>query len=249
MPKTLSTQNMAKKSSALPWIIAAIVVVVIIVIVVILWLFVFRSGGSGGAGGNCSTTGCSLAVPTNVIVQGGDGSIVIAFLQPDDCADFWEIYGSDTPGVTENSTLIATVTSPSYVAQEVPLGTYYFKIRAGRNAPQGCRSALTTEYTATVSTCTIPDAPTLSNGGSCGTGCVGATWTSQIGATGYNAYLKYNSDPVPPNDYDVAVELASTSSSYQFMSQPPSTALHYGVTAYNHCGESALSNVHVEVDP
>lgn len=235
-----------KKSKA--WIIIVIIIIVVLIVAgVLIWLFVFRKKTPNLNTTICTLSQCSdLDTPTNFIGSPGDGLMVLVWTQPDRCADFWQVYISDQPNVTTASTLAATVTTTSYISSTVSPGTYYARVRAGKNIPAGCFSALSSEVTVVVSTCTIPAAPVISSGASCGTGCVGVVWTAVSKATSYNVYLREEADPTPLL-YDEKVTVTGTS--HQFTGQPPLINLHVGLTAVNHCGESPMSNIHIEFDP
>ena len=177
----------------------------------------------------CGGSSDPPAVPTQLIAVGGDAQVSLGWL-PSSGASKYNLYWSESAGVTKSSgTSIADVSSP-YVQTGLVNGlTYYYVVTAVNGDGESAPSA---EASATL----VPNAPVAV------TAVAGATdvtvsWDTTVGATSYNVYWSEKPGVTAATGIKVPVE----KSPFVHADRDSGVTYYYVVTAVNAGGESALS--------
>ena len=192
-----------------------------------------------GSQENGSTTQNAPGAPTNVVASPGDTLVTISW-DPVTGADSYNLYWSNTFGVTAaNGTQIAGATSP-YSHTDMTKGTAYYYVVTAVNA--GGESAESSEVNATPQV-PAPGAPT-NVAASPGDTEVTISWDPVTGADSYNLYWSTTSGVTK----SIGTQITGVTSPYPHTGRTNGTAYYYVVTAANAGGESAES-VEVNATP
>lgn len=169
------------------------------------------------------------ATPINVTATSGTGQITLSWATSAGASGY-NIYYSQSPGVTlTNGTKIANVSSP-FVHTSLPAGaTYYYVVTAVNAGGESSASAQ-------VSGTTTPATPTGVTA-TAGYNQITVSWPAVTGASSYNIYWSTTSGVTTSG-----TKISGVTSPYTVTSLSSSTTYFYVVTAVSAGGESGVSN-------
>ena len=171
--------------------------------------------------------------PLSIRVDAGDGENTIVWA-PVTGASSYNLYWSETPGVTKDSDAIVDVESPyvhSGLTNEQP---YYYAVSGQNNFGEG---PLSPEATGTPFSSSNPPHPPTELVATAGDGEVILAWTVGLGATTYNAYYSMTAGVGV-----TGTKVAGISSGEAVTGLTNGTTYYFVVTGENLNGESGLSN-------
>jgi fibronectin type 3 domain-containing protein len=177
----------------------------------------------------CGGSSDPPAVPTQLIAVGGDAQVSLGWL-PSSGASKYNLYWSESAGVTKSSgTRIEDVSSP-YVQTGLVNGlTYYYVVAAVNGDGESAASA---EASATL----VPNAP-VAVSAVAGATDVTVSWDATVGATSYNIYWANK----PGVTTVTGIKVTDAKSPFVHSNLASGLAYYYVVTAVNAGGESAPS--------
>ena len=176
------------------------------------------------------TGGVQAAIPGNVSATVDDSQVAISWAQGSGALSY-NIYWSNSPGITTFDNKIASVTSP-YSHTGLTNGvTYYYAVTAENSCGE---SSLSAEVSVTVG---APDAPTNVQAVA-GNGQVSLSWNASDGATSYTVYRNET------GGLTMADTLVYNGSDTQYVDTGLAVVntYYYAVIASNTYGDSDLSN-------
>jgi|GEM_PF-1934678 len=179
------------------------------------------------------------SAPLDVVAIGGDGQVALAW-SASAGATRYNVYGSDSAGVSTTATPVTTTTTTSAVDTGLPNGiARHYLITAENDEGESAGSA---EVTATpsMSTTTPSLDPPLNLTATAGADHVTLQWTPVTGATHYTLYFSTTVAPTPQTGTPI---VGVTSPFVHQGGLLAGTTYSYVVTASNADGESAASNV------
>jgi fibronectin type 3 domain-containing protein len=171
------------------------------------------------------------AAPADLIAHGGNNSVVLTWQNLVNATSY-NVKRSLSAG-GEGNTVLANVTSPTYVDNAVTNGTTYYYIVTAVNASG--ESRISNEASATPDP-TVPSSPTLT--AVSGNGQATLTWTSSAGATSYNVY----EGTTAGGESTTALATGVTGTSYVVTGLTNGSSYYFEVAAVNSIGSSANSN-------
>lgn len=211
--------------------------------VFVLLLILTACGGGGGGGGPTSggaTLAALLQTVQNPSVTAGDSSVTIQW-SPVVGATSYDIYWSNTSGVTkETGNKIAGVSSP-YVHSGLNNGTTYYYIISAMG-PDG-EVALSAQLSATpqAQVFSAPQNPTATAGEFSAT----IQWSTVSGAVSYNIYWSN----APGVTKTTGTRISNVSSPYVHGGLENGTTYYYVVTAVSSSGGESSESAQVSATP
>jgi endoglucanase len=201
-----------------------------------------QAPGSGGGGGGSTCTSAPSqpgGLNANAVSSSQINLSWNTVTPPSNCSITYNVYASQSPGVTATSgNRIATgLTSPSYQHTGLAASTpYYYVVTAVDSVGESIAS---TQATATTQSAgpQVPQPPTSLNANTQGSSQINLTWNpSPTSGVTYNVYSSTTANFTPSVSNRIATGVGSTS--YPNSGLSPSTTYYYRVTAVNSAGES-----------
>ena len=197
--------------------------------------------GALSAQASASTAAAAVAaapaVPSGVSATGGTKQVTVAWTAVAGATSY-NLYWSQTSGVTTGNGNKLSLSSTSSVLNNLPDGaSYYYVVTAVNAVGESAASVQVAASTlAAVPVATVPAAPT---GVSASGGAKQETvsWTPVVGAASYNLYWSTAPGVTP----STGTRVAAVSSPYVLTNLAAGTGYYYVVTALDAAGESAPS--------